>query len=328
MRIAISLATLMTVLAVHGCSGARSHAGQGEQLQLLVASAAQTGTGGDSCVRVHHLWKTQARVALEMEKEPAWARKGAIVEQVYEPHRAFWDGYVGDRPSFVRLVADRWSALGSDPRATIPADTDIEAILLDASTRAALLAERPTPCADWHFVYGPGVAAAGRVSSGQLFVDIFGLRPDGGRDEVRVAAVREVARLVIARAPDPDAETLLRHVIDEGLATYFAVHYWNGAVSPATALGYSGDEWRWALANEERLWLRAEQELSSSNRKLISEYNAERMAFAADPGKIGHFLGYRIVEAYARRNGDDSWRDIFRLPLRRVLPASGYSPGR
>ncbi len=150
----------------------------------------------------------------------------------------------------MRQVANRWTALDSDSRATIPADTDIEGILLEASQKAAAFANRSTPCADWYVVYGPGWANLGGLSSGRMFVDIFGLRREGGREEIRVTAVHEVAHLVTTRSGDPDAGTLLHRIIDEGLATYFTVLYWNGEVSPAAALGYTDDEWRWAVANE------------------------------------------------------------------------------
>ncbi len=71
MKRAILLASLASVLAGYGCSRTgRLPSGQLEQLHSLGPSAAEPVTGGDSCVRVHHLWKTQARIAIEMGESP------------------------------------------------------------------------------------------------------------------------------------------------------------------------------------------------------------------------------------------------------------------
>jgi uncharacterized protein YjaZ len=41
------------------------------------------------------------------------------------------------------------------------------------------------------------------------------------------------------------------------------------------------------------------------------------------PGKVGYYLGYRIVEEYVRRRGPDAWRELYDLPLAEILARSG-----
>ena len=126
---------------------------------------------------------------------------------------------------------------------------------------------------------------------------------------------------------EPEPFDVLAVIVSEGLATYFADTYWGDEQNAAKALGYSESEWDWAIAHESELWGMAIEQLEDTHRAIVGRYQQAGERLHPDgPGKVGYFLGYRIMEAYIARHGRDALVDLFRLPARRILDGSGYSP--
>jgi uncharacterized protein YjaZ len=97
-------------------------------------------------------------------------------------------------------------------------------------------------------------------------------------------------------------------------------------MTPNQALGYSEAEWQWALTHETELWEIAASELEETGQRVIRRYRAAREHLIPDgPGKVGYFIGYRIVEAYVAKHGNGSLHALIDLPVRQILEASGYA---
>jgi hypothetical protein len=282
----------------------------------------------DGCVRVHHVWKLQDAAVRRTAGRPARERTAAMVEDAYRPYADFWNGYIGDEAGFRRWAGD-WARRATDPRLAIPSGIDPGAMIEETTRRVAELTGRPRACSDWYLVYGPGWTNLGGIRNTGMVVDFLGFAPSADARELAIYLPHELNHLVFGPSHwrDPDAGTLLDRIIDEGFATYFSVLYRDGELTPAGALGYTEAEWRWALEHERELWGLAEPLLRSRDAATIQRFRAvrERVRRGA-PGKIGYFLGYRIVEAYVARHGEGSWRDLYDLPYARILEESGYSP--
>lgn len=98
-------------------------------------------------------------------------------------------------------------------------------------------------------------------------------------------------------------------------------------MSPARSLGYTPDEYRWAVAHEGELWNNARPLLAREDGKVVNRYMAASSHLEpAAPGKIGYFLGYRIVQAYVARHGPRSWKQLYNMTAAQILDASGYDP--
>jgi hypothetical protein len=281
-------------------------------------------TRGDTCTRIHHVWRDQLRLALALADSSGRKRTAVFIDSVYLPQKSFWDGYVGGENGFVRQVVRRWVDLERDPRAAIPVNADVGEMIMEANRMAAVLAGRPPLCTDWYLIYGPGWANMGGLSTGEMLVDFLGF--SNSQDDLLIYVPHEAAHLLYGGRPaDPLEGTLLGSILSEGFATYFSVLFHDGAVSPAEALGYSPQEWEWAVGHERALWEMAKADLASRDEDLIRRFRAAGERVRPDaPGKIGYFLGYRILDSYVRRHGADSWGDFFELPLREILSTSGY----
>jgi hypothetical protein len=318
---------LIAAILLTGCSGPKLESTDNlEALNARVdANAHPLLTPGDTCTRIHNVWRDQLRLALSLADASGRERVEAFLDSVYRPHEAFWQGYVGGEDGFVRRVARRWADLERDPRTAIPVTVDVGGMIVETNRMATTLAGRPPRCADWYLVYGSGVANMGGLGTGEMLVDFFGFSRDHGED-LRIYVPHEAAHVLYGGRPrDLEDGTLLALMLSEGFATYFSVLFHDGAVSPAEALGYSPQEWDWAVSHERTLWELADSELMSRDVDLIRRFRAARKRLLPDaPGKIGYFLGYRILESYVRRHGTDSWADFFELPLREILSKSGY----
>lgn len=124
---------------------------------------------------------------------------------------------------------------------------------------------------------------------------------------------------------DPDKETVLWDVINEGFATYFSKVI-SKASTTKIFMTYNEKDYEWCLQNEKKIFEKAKPFLFSNNDEDYDELgDSDRNTFMENsPGKLGYFIGYRIVEKFVIENGKDSWKDIYKLPVRELLEKSEY----
>lgn len=124
------------------------------------------------------------------------------------------------------------------------------------------------------------------------------------------------------RQDDPHRDTPLRLIIDEGFACFYAYKYFEGEISKAQAVEQmSQTDWEWYLNHEKEVYKKCEpffyyQGDEDPLRRLGQELNAPKTLF--------YWLGFRIIEFYVKKYGEDSWLDIYDLPVKDVLEKSGY----
>ena len=158
-----------------------------------------------------------------------------------------------------------------------------------------------------------------------MVLDVLGLPTTDPIGDVRFVMPHELNHLLFSR---PEASgSLLYRMIDEGFASFVADEYWGAGLSPADALGYTEDQWRWAVEHETELWQQALPHLESGDRKILDRFSAvNQRVIEGAPGKIGYFLGYRIVEDFVRRNGSMSWRKLYEMPLQELVASTRFAP--
>ncbi len=124
------------------------------------------------------------------------------------------------------------------------------------------------------------------------------------------------------REKDPNRDTPLRLTIDEGFACFYTYKYFDGKISkPQSVEQMTENEWQWYLLHEKDIYQKCSPYFYYNGdedplRKLGLEMKAPKTLF--------YWLGYRIVEFYTNKHGDDSWKDIYELPVKEVLEKSEY----
>ena len=133
---------------------------------------------------------------------------------------------------------------------------------------------------------------------------------------------------------DPDDQTLLNQMITAGKICYFL-----DAMFPEMAdnlkIGYTPGQLEWCKTNEENIWkfLIGNQLLFNSDPAAASKLLADgpfTSGFAQEsPGRLGVWMGWQIVRAYAANNKKLSLKQIMEATgSQAILEASEYKPGR
>ena len=116
---------------------------------------------------------------------------------------------------------------------------------------------------------------------------------------------------------------VLDRIIDEGFATYVSYKYHGKKYSIAEELMYSVDDYKFCVNNEIRLLDLLKDNYYKQDELLSRQFASRDYKFEEDyPSAIGYYLGFRIVEEFVKRNGKDSWKEIYTLSPREVLKKS------
>ncbi len=125
------------------------------------------------------------------------------------------------------------------------------------------------------------------------------------------------------REMDSNKDTPLRLIIDEGFACFYTYKYFDGKISkPQAVEQMTQKEWQWYVLHEKEVYQKCSSYFYYNGeddplRKLGLEMKSPKTLF--------YWLGFRIVESYTNKHGDNSWKDIYKLPVQDVLEKSGYA---
>jgi hypothetical protein len=323
------------LLAAVGCSGALTSAHAQELRSSAPAAApvaafhepvladpAASVSAVDGCVTVHDVWKPQLSV-LQRTAAHSAERLAAFDADVRQPYAELWQSYVGTSAAFSRWVRDQLE-MEHDARSTLPVELAIARLVAETTSGMMAYTGRGG-CGEWYALFGPGRTDMGSFGNRRIVIDFLGMPSDTDADDIRVILAHEVNHLMFGerRELDPDAATVLYRMIDEGFAAYIAHHYSGATGSPAHALSWSEEELAWALRHERELWTMLQRYFDSTHPDVFDAFFMYDQHVLPDaPGKIGYFLGYRVVEAYVKRNGADSWRALYDMDVAEIFDAS------
>lgn len=129
----------------------------------------------------------------------------------------------------------------------------------------------------------------------------------------------DLAEAVVSTAMPYDAgetPTVLSRLLYEGAVVEAVMQL--GGVSEAEALAYTPDEMAWANENEAAAWdaLLKRRMLFSTDQetavRLTAPMASTSILNAESPGRLGRFIGHRIVAAYLRANSSAKLADLLR----------------
>ena len=132
--------------------------------------------------------------------------------------------------------------------------------------------------------------------------------------------------------PDKTLITVLDNMIDKGKQLFFTQ-----TIFPETSeqdiLGYSDEKYQWANEHEAQIWQYfIEKNILYSKdddaiRRMIDETPFTRDFGNVSPGRIGTFLGLRIVNSYMKKHPETTLEELMKLSdYQMILKESGYKP--
>lgn len=116
-------------------------------------------------------------------------------------------------------------------------------------------------------------------------------------------------------APAPDGATVLSRMLYSGTIAMGRLLSVDGA-SEAAALGYTPEQFDWLLEHEAELWrtLVAKQLVYDTDPqtadRLVSPAPATPLLSIYSPGRVGRFIGYRMVRGYLARHPEKRLADL------------------
>jgi len=123
--------------------------------------------------------------------------------------------------------------------------------------------------------------------------------------------------------------SLLEQMIEKGKQWYLLDHFMPSAAD-SIITGYTNDQVEWCEENEGLIWNRLLSEnLYGIEPDKIQTYIGESPFTmnmpAQSPGNIGQWVGWRIVQEYARKN-DQSLQQVISTPFKTIFEKAGYKP--
>lgn len=128
--------------------------------------------------------------------------------------------------------------------------------------------------------------------------------------------------------------TTINQMIYEG-AIVMAIQQLSGDKTPANALGWAEQQLKWAEENEGRIWEKMAQENMIYSRdpaitaRLLDRSPATTIVHPDAPGRLGRYVGYRIVEKYLADHPEMKLADLLSprfYDAEGVLIEAKYSP--
>lgn len=134
--------------------------------------------------------------------------------------------------------------------------------------------------------------------------------------------------------PRPKDRSFLAQMIYYGKQLYLKDKLMPSS-SDANKIGYSQEQFDWAVANEEPIWRNfIEQEhLYSTDRQLAARFldPAPFSKFGLElidnesPGRVGRYIGWQIVRAFAERN-EVGVQELLSIPAEELFKKSNFKP--
>ena len=132
--------------------------------------------------------------------------------------------------------------------------------------------------------------------------------------------------------PDKTLVTALDNMLDEGKKLFLTQTMFPNK-SPQDIIGYSADKYAWIEKNEGNVW----QYLMDKNmiyskdeeviRQLVGETPFTRVFGNDSPGRIGAYIGWKIIQNYMKQHPETSLQDIMiRTDSQKILSESHYKP--
>lgn len=144
-----------------------------------------------------------------------------------------------------------------------------------------------------------------------------------------VDAMKAVAHYELTKTPQPQ-KTLLDYMILNGKVLYFLEKVLP-ETKAHTRFGYTPEQMKWCEQSEKKMWtyLMASQLLFEQDNfefRSFVEESPTVQVFPGSPGRVGHFLGYRIVKKYME-NSKQSLPELFaEQDIQKILKVSNYRP--
>lgn len=285
---------------------------------IPVALAQQT-------LKVYDISQKQLRLMQKEQNRDSIYRNKVLINSLYTPYAKFWNGYLGDAKEVAKWLdgamvnLPKWKAKNRD------IDGKKLLIQLRKIAKEMTVLTGYQPKGDWYIVYGPAWTDLGGLGDFAMLVDLAH-ENNNSNDKIASMFPHEVTHQIMTNINKVKDTVALASIIGEGFAVWMNQKYWKDKYSLAQNLGYSQAELVACDIYLEKLKVFFEKNKYATDKEMIDVFRNRGIKLNEKlPGAIGYYLGYRLVESYVKKNGADSWKDIFIKSPDEIYQASGFS---
>lgn len=279
---------------------------------------------GDDKLVVYSLFKAEVKSFYSEEDKPSDDEiEKKLIDMVFKPYKAMWKGYLGDEAIFLKWSQETLDIGELNRRASSASEENLPLLIQNTSEKMTSLSGHRAN-GRWYIVFGPAWTDLGGIGDGTMIIDLA--NPKTSKKGITYLLPHELNHQIYGSTMSKDSlrETVLFRCIDEGFASYVNQLYW-GETSAAKSLLYSERDLEWCRSNEKEIFEEAKKYFLSTRREDKDLMASRSMKLVSGgPGAQGYYIGYRICEEYVKKNGADSWKKIYDLPVAKLLLISEF----
>ncbi|HEY1115546.1 MAG TPA: DUF2268 domain-containing putative Zn-dependent protease [Chitinophagaceae bacterium] len=290
---------------------------------LLLASAPVRAQQSED-FRIIDIAQKEIRLFNAYKDKDSAERSRVFADSLYQPYKAFWAGYMGEEENFVRWANKALTNLYgfNQKNGRINGGQLLRQFDVVKKGMEALTGYRPK--GEWYVVYGPAWANLGGLSGGTMFIDLSH-HSNSSNDAIMMMFPHEITHQIYANVNTHHDTTALGSIIGEGFAVYMNQLYWKKSFTLAEHLGYPEAGLRAVEEQDAAIRQFFEDNKYSADKTTIDKFRNRSFHLQPGlPGAIGYYIGYKIIDAYVRKHGAESWKDVFTKSPEEIYTTSGY----
>ena len=243
-----------------------------------------------------------------------------LVDSIYFSNAKFWKGYLGDEKAFLNWFNEKgkkqiqtWNINSKNIN---PTDLTIK---LNQTAVEMYKFTGFSAKGEWNILYGPAWTDLGGFDDGTMLIDLAH-KSNNNFDHIINFYPHELNHQIYSYTQNNIEDIVLNRIIDEGFATYVSFIFHKKMNSAAKELVYSDDDFKFCIENEIELLNLLKDNYYKSDEELSRKFADRSYKFKENyPGAIGYYIGFRIIEEFVKHNGQNSWKNIYKMTPREVL---------
>lgn len=268
--------------------------------------------------------QTQLRLMRQFKDADSLSRTRVFLDYVYIPYQEFWNGYMGDGENMAEWMNKAVKFLPQFEKRN--ASVDGEKLIGQFREVAANMKKLTgyDPKGNWYIVYGPGWTDMGGLGDFAMLIDLSH-RSNSSNDQIVRTFPHELTHQIMTNVNKHQDTSAISPIIGEGFAVWMNQLYWKDKYTMAQHLGYTEEELKLCEDSLSVIKTYFARNKYATDKSVI-DFFRNRSAHLKEqfPGAIGYYIGFRIVDAYVKKHGKDSWKDIFRKSPREIYEKSGF----
>ena len=287
---------------------------------LFIHPSIASNEGG---VKVIDISQQQVRLMNKYQNSSISERNKILIDSLYTPHQYLWNGYLGNENEFAEwLNKTAFNELKEYTEKAKKIDLKKLDNYLFQTVEAMSDFTGHQPEGRWYVFFGPKWTNLGGFGNGTMLIDLAHAS-NQTIDDIKKFFPHEINHQIYSSYIKEDKDAVLHRILDEGFACYVSHQFHKTETTKAQELGYSTQNFESAGEREKELIELLKKNYQSNNENLSRRFADRGYRFKENyPGAIGYYIGFRIVEEYVKRNGPNSWKDLYHLSPKKALKKS------